>query len=234
MKKFGFTLAEILVALAIVGVVAAISIPTMVTENKKKVYANSLSSAVSNLENALTTVIITEGKTSICDINEWKGGYVEVFVENILKKRMQLTMNDSYNIQEVKTLDKKGFFAGLNLEQEKGSGTAFDSKKGFTYVIFDKLYEGAGGFDNLRLSLPVALVAIDVNGNKKPNILGRDVFLYILNKDGYLFPYAGEEYNEFYGDNFNVHHYCDPNSNANKNGITCAARLAQNGYKMDY
>ena len=37
MKKLGFTLAEILIALSIVGVVAAISIPGLVMENKKKI-----------------------------------------------------------------------------------------------------------------------------------------------------------------------------------------------------
>ena len=68
MKKFGFTLAEILIALTIVGVVAAISIPTMVMESKKKVWATSLTTAVSDMENVLTTYIITEGADSLFDI----------------------------------------------------------------------------------------------------------------------------------------------------------------------
>ena len=47
MKKRGFTLAEILIALGVVGIIAAISIPGLVTESKKKVWASSLSTAVS-------------------------------------------------------------------------------------------------------------------------------------------------------------------------------------------
>ena len=62
MKKNGFTLAEILIALSIVGVVAAISIPGLVMENKKKVWANSLSTAASNFENALTSYLVTENE----------------------------------------------------------------------------------------------------------------------------------------------------------------------------
>ena len=231
MKKFGFTLAEILIALAIVGVVAAISIPTMVTENKKKIYANSLSAAVSSLENAITTAIITDGQTSIEDTSAWKNS-VDKFVTELLAKRMQLTTDGSFDANEIKTFNKAISWEGLGLDELRGNGCVFESKKGYTGVIFDKLSKVEQ--PTLRLSKPVALVVIDVTGNKKPNILGRDVFLYILNNDGYLFPYGGDAYNRYTDKNYDITKHCNPKSSDSNNGVACAARLAQNGYKMDY
>ena len=72
MKKRGFTLAEILIALGVVGFIAAISIPGLVTESKKKVWASSLSTAVSNFENAMTSYLIYENEYRLSDTKAWK------------------------------------------------------------------------------------------------------------------------------------------------------------------
>ena len=52
MKKNGFTLAEVLITLGIIGVVAAVTIPTLVSNYKYKQIGTRLSKFVSNTENA--------------------------------------------------------------------------------------------------------------------------------------------------------------------------------------
>ena len=56
MKK-GFTLAETLITLAVIGVVASLTIPNLVTANNKKLYASALASNVSNIEHVLSSLI---------------------------------------------------------------------------------------------------------------------------------------------------------------------------------
>ena len=45
-----FTLAEVLITLAIIGVVAALTLPTMIANHQKKVYVVQLQKAISTLE----------------------------------------------------------------------------------------------------------------------------------------------------------------------------------------
>ena len=60
MKKSGFTLAEVLITLGIIGVVAALTAPALVMQSRNQANASRLAVIVSELENAFTTAIATE------------------------------------------------------------------------------------------------------------------------------------------------------------------------------
>ncbi len=60
-SKKGFTLAEVLVTLAIIGVVAALTIPTLIQSTNSSKYQTSLKKALSVLNQALTTAVAQEG-----------------------------------------------------------------------------------------------------------------------------------------------------------------------------
>ncbi len=67
MKK-AFTLAEVLITLAIIGVVAALTIPSVVTNTQQSEFKTGLRKAVSVLNSAITTTSAIEGITPY-DIN---------------------------------------------------------------------------------------------------------------------------------------------------------------------
>ena len=52
-KRFAFTLAEVLITLGIIGVVAALTMPTLITKYQKKATAAKLKNAYSTLQNAV-------------------------------------------------------------------------------------------------------------------------------------------------------------------------------------
>ena len=62
MKKYGFTIAESIITMAIIGVVAALTIPPLTTNYRKQAYTCTLSAAVSNFEKAMSTLILKEFK----------------------------------------------------------------------------------------------------------------------------------------------------------------------------
>jgi prepilin-type N-terminal cleavage/methylation domain-containing protein len=69
MKKSGFTLGEVLIALAIVGVVASITIPTFTSNNQKRANEAKLITAVNAIENAFTTMLAKEVAVDLTEVD---------------------------------------------------------------------------------------------------------------------------------------------------------------------
>ena len=78
MKK-GFTLAEVLITLGVIGIVAAMTIPTMINNYQKKVTVTKLKLAYSQLYNAIKLSEVDNG-----NFNGWDMGLTGV-VHHIIK-----------------------------------------------------------------------------------------------------------------------------------------------------
>ncbi len=65
-QKNGFTLAEVLITLGIIGVVAALTIPTLVQNYQEKVTVNKVKKMYSTLSNAYELIKIDNG-----DYSQW-------------------------------------------------------------------------------------------------------------------------------------------------------------------
>ena len=63
MFKRGFTLAEVLITLAIIGVVAAISIPSVISNTQQQEFKTALRKAVSVLNSAITMNMALDGES---------------------------------------------------------------------------------------------------------------------------------------------------------------------------
>ena len=85
-------------------------------------------------------------------------------------------------------------------------------------------------------------VTVDINGSKKPNALGRDIFLFrIHNKNATFHPYYGLYYSNAIGAAHvywkNNEDLCGWDNNplpVNLKGYGCAARVIESGWKMNY
>ena len=65
MEKKAFTLAEILITLSILGVVAAITIPTIINKNSEKITVAKVKKIYATLNNAFLQSILDNGKIFI-------------------------------------------------------------------------------------------------------------------------------------------------------------------------
>ncbi|MDO5436848.1 MAG: type II secretion system protein [bacterium] len=63
MQNKGFTLAEVLITLAIIGVIAAISIPSVISNSQQQEFKTGLRKAVSVLNSAITMNMALDGET---------------------------------------------------------------------------------------------------------------------------------------------------------------------------
>lgn len=108
MKKLGFTLAEILISLAIVGIVAAICIPTLGTNARKQANFATLKTTVSDFENAFSAVLIAHGADSFEDDDNHTGsnGWLNKEYTNYIKVSNGKTKNGCK--YEIKTKNSGG------------------------------------------------------------------------------------------------------------------------------
>ena len=138
---------------------------------------------------------------------------------------------------------KTGFPAHYRIYTNDGMLYYFDLHKyGITQEAPIEDIIKAGG----KMTKIYGLVQIDINGNEKPNVWGKDLFGYYIAQDGHLYPYYGKDraiYNA--GENWKDNDLYWRNKkllcggqNINKSlfvsGEGCSARLMENNWKYDY
>lgn len=262
MKKIGFTIAEILIAMGIIGIVTALTIPTLVQNNKKLVFAKTLVTTVGDFEVAMKTLMVTEDVSNLWETETWS----DLDERNLGNETVA---NFVQNMQEIIPFESKGLskdfyesgITRLNNTPDDGNdlenARAFESKNNIVYHIeilnadktpttgvgaaarpireIDVL--GRGG----NLSKIAAHVTIDINGSDRPNVIGRDIFKYVLGADGKLYPLHGRDhcvFEDIQGAVAAEPSYVSPaefcNTDNDRDGDYCAAYLQENGYNMDY
>lgn len=180
-----FTLAEVLITLGIIGVVAAMTLPSLINNAKDKAIIAQLKKSYSVLSQALLLA---------------KNEHEDYVYWNIVDYDMNST-KEIYNYlrPHMKVLkeceNKSGCWAQVidlknsNINSTAGMG---DSVYNFTLVdgvnVSMNIYSSESdrtlyGVTDFPLS-PFLGFWVDVNGDKKPNQLGRDVFLFILTTRG--------------------------------------------------
>ena len=239
-KRFGFTLAEVLITLGIIGVVAAMTIPTLIKNYQKTVWVNQLKKSVSTIENGFKLMLADEGVEDLYDTNIFKA------ICNGHEERCK--SGESFSLWEA--TDKTPFLNGLS-KYFKFVETYTDiNKTGFKnrykYLsgnisndyFFDDEFGVAGYLqDGTLIIINGALnsifnnnqsqdIIVDVNGKKGPNQFGRDVFVLKLNNSGNISPYKAATYNQY--------EHCNIEIEPETHGTSCAARIIENGWKMDY
>ena len=177
MKKIGFTLAEVLITLSIIGVVAALTLPTLSNNAHAQANAAKLSSTVSALENAFG-IILTADPTDPVELHDITYANGENFYSKIA--------------DHLKTLGTE--VPTVTYSVAVPSSTVFMTKSGAIVYIEDNQTaaddDANGNVDNYYGNL-----YIDVNGEAKPNVLGKDLFSFHLGEDGILYPMDDETKN---------------------------------------
>lgn len=230
MKNFGFTLSEVLITLGIVGVIAALSMPSLIANTQNKTNAASLASAVTDIENAIANMMLIEDVMDIVDVDF-----------NNLSKYIRLTNTEadpcadfydcSSNDNPIKQINSNG--VALTVSELTSQGFHFLTKSG-AYFAIGTSNEPCES-DDVCLNSS-ANIYIDVNGKKKPNTAGRDFFAFFLGSDGKLYPYGGKEATrllssaEYWEDSQKKEYAC----NDKIKSLGCTGRLIENNFAVDY
>lgn len=230
MKK-AFTLAEVLITLGIIGIVAAMTLPAVVTNIQDKQFKSAFKKQYSAFSQAMQKAYMEEGQ-AYSKIN-WKQMpkyFCRIQTEMKVVKSGIICPKD---IDSMAYLDGTGVggveFGGSTDEWPK-SGQVYWHKSGSWYdktgkpMNFNNLYKPLsfllpdGGLVLYNCSNQIF---IDVNGYQKPNTVGRDIFYFIL-KDSQTLP-------SFFENNGSV----NVNSCAGSLGIGFTKTIKKDNYKDD-
>ena len=158
MKKLGFTLAEVLITLVIIGVIAAMTVPTLMNNTNAQEFRSALKKAISGVNQALTLNYALEGLAA----NDYTAA--KDLVQDVFKKRMSV-------------IDGEESFTVTNCAGASGD-TVWTTADGIIFCV-DSSYTSAASDDqgtacdsyNTKpcTNGTAANLWIDVNGLKKPN-----------------------------------------------------------------
>lgn len=184
MKKNGFTLAEVLITLTIIGVIASLTLPALTTNIANAKIGPSLSTAVSNFEQANSNMLQATGLDNIQSLFGDGGANAEPYL-----RRLQNFLNGSSDGTTLTT--KNGFSYSFDGEGSKAGSTEDITKRSDEDAVKDVK-------DGIIDRVPphrtyVAHLMIDINGTAGPNRNGRDRFHFGLFRDGSLRPAGGAQ-----------------------------------------
>ena len=247
MKKiFGFTLAEVLITLGIIGVVAALTLPTLINRIQNKVLENQTKHFYALFTQALKRYMADQGTDSLShtplhysydeenyeqDERNYENAVKETdkFVRSYLK--VAHICSTSENIHDCYS-EKVSNIAGRTYDYEIAAGENI-------YVLMD-------GY-TISMAPPSTstpgVLQVDVNGKKRPNVGGRDIWYLSIFHDGSIdeggvTPECRKgngrycrPVNEIIEDRFQS---CIDNNGWNSYGFGCFGHFKANNFKFDY
>lgn len=183
MKNYrGFTLAEVLITLGIIGIVAAMTLPGIITRQQEKATVAKLKKAYSFLSQVHMQVVQENGTPDLWDLRAFNDGAGATNISNLYAKYLKISKN--CGIKAGCAYD--GYYRdakGINGYNYNTNGTVSKIRltDGSTLIfhVLDpecrtNLY---GPFE------ACAGLYIDVNGNTKPNQFGVDLFRFYIAKN---------------------------------------------------
>lgn len=219
MRKIkGFTLAEVLITLAIVGVVASLTLPALMTNTQKATVGTSLAKMFNTLENTNRLLLTENSARSLSTICE--DGYVDC-ISKYVPGSKQAVADTNYLAYDLST-------------------TAFTPVEGYMTKDGMAIYVTANPADEPIENVPAKYygkyytVYVDTNGiKKKPNSVGRDTFLFYVDLSGNVIPYGGNSYKEYTaGESVLWETSCLKTGPTD--GASCTGSIADNNWSVVY
>lgn len=225
-----FTLAEVLITLLIIGVISSLVIPNLINDIQDQQYKVAWKKAYAEISQTAKLVVQDNG-------GDMAGAY-------------GTTINGGSDCSRNRLANH--FLSYMNFTQKceagvpTGQGSCwhdanswywfYGTKTNASYSDHSRAVLGNGTLIMFRLWAPLcddtevptndncAMIHVDINGWKAPNIIGKDIYGMWLLKNGRILPFGSK--NDYYY-NAPAWYGCDLQLYPNGNGLSCAAKNLQ-------
>jgi prepilin-type N-terminal cleavage/methylation domain-containing protein len=157
-RSNAFTLAEVLITLGIIGVVAALTLPSVIQNYKKSVVETRLKHSYS-----LLNQVVKLAQAEYGDLENWDFDNDEYFINTYIKPYMKSELTNTTKSNSI----LHGDYHTLTLS----NGTSWQIRRNIEN--YSRIYCSDG-------IINYYLVQVDINGNTKPNTRGKDKFNFYI------------------------------------------------------
>jgi len=209
----------VLITLAIIGVVAAITIPNLVANHRKREFETRLAKTYQTLSQALNLAIAEHGDVSSWD---WKNSPSYEQRDDFIKKYFVPYLNVIKFCTATQVTDCRS--------SDKAVTSSISGQVGNSWNIAGnpKIILSDGALVNFYItksgSTPTISIYVDTNGSKKPNVYGYDVFHFSLSSSKNRVTPTGAG---------NLYEKALDNC-LNGNGLQCGGVAFMDGFKIKY
>lgn len=182
-----FTLAEVLIVLGIIGIVAEMTIPTLMSEFQGQVASVSLKKAYSTISQAYTMTSTDNGTPETWGLTAGASGsviFAKKFTPYLKIVKDCGTGPGCFPDLIYKHYDNKTDWGNMNQATDFAKFQLADGSLWSAYS-YDPACNSGGG-STPALSSICGYFYIDINGAKPPNQVGKDFFLIYLTKYGMI------------------------------------------------
>ena len=186
-RRTAFTLAEVLITLGIIGVVAAMTIPTLTKEYRRAVSIAKLKKTYATLQQAIQRTVADNLGYSYVNFSDGNTDSMVNWYNYYLKPNLRIQKDC---IESTGCWHSEGVTKQLNGQTAMwDSGTKGIGSNIIVFRTFDNVYvnmDGASASDiedsfGVKMDAPGLVMHVDVNGDDGPNVIGQDVFVFIFN-----------------------------------------------------
>lgn len=226
LEKAAFTLAEVLITLAVIGVVAAMTIPTLISRYQKHETLNKFKKAYSTLANAVALSNANDFTLYSLSGKEVSSELTQDFLNNNWFRY--------FNSPVITPDGTQAYELERPYKDQKGNIQDWAIKTDYPHArVYYKTRDGIGYFMvfmTWNSDYTVATysekmtVYTDLNGIKEPNILGKDVFVFDIDLiNNKVTPQCS-----------NNRTYAQINGNCSEKGIgnCCGTKIIRDGWKI--
>lgn len=209
-----FTLAEALITLAILGVIAALTIPGLIMSMQKSEHVSGMKKAYATLAQAINKMNVANDCANYIKFWDNDNTFWQEFTKQL--NTMKICNNNEsgcFTKVEIKKLNggSEGVIDGKNYTVRTTDGYCYQYTPG---LVQASVY----GIEEKDAEKVLGTFLVDVNGDGNPNTLGRDLYFFVYVEDKGIVP-AG--------------FYQHSNCNKSGTGYSCAGRLLKES-KMKY
>lgn len=177
----GFTLAEVLVTLGIIGVISTLTLPTLMNNYHRKAYVTQLHKVYNEFSRAGESFVTSRNAVNLAEA----GLNSQDKIANFMQSQMKIVTDCGTDFTSCFASSYKNINSGavtnLNTEQKNQTSSCYALPSGASVCLtyMGRTRSSCNGVVNL---------VVDVNGKKGPNTLGRDLFVMGMDADGSVTP----------------------------------------------
>ena len=245
----GFTLAEVLISLAVIGIIASMTLPALNANIQAQQAGPRLMKAIAELEQAEMMILAENNVRSLDKLKLLNGEIVPLsatggvacsgagkYMANTLACLSSNGSRSGLKLQATPSSTRPQNYKKFNLKNanvpSNDNNTDYISSTGVRYITRGP--EVLGRHTNTWFR---AEFMIDINNTKGPNVIGKDVFCFMRDNKGKFIPY-GQSDNVHPSETsaYNGHSWESECANGGipTNGYACGAAIMANGGQVKY